>query len=97
MTLTMIVMALVCAQSGLMNPNAYLAVAIEYLAQHRAQWPKDIQLEKPWCPSGMIDRVVMALVADFAKCPSALSGYVEGMFEGSMALGAKRVQGLLST
>tara|TARA_R110001632_G_scaffold42342_2_gene107091 strand:- start:40048 stop:41694 length:1647 start_codon:yes stop_codon:yes gene_type:complete len=84
---------IVCAQSGLMNPNAYLAVAIEYLAQHRAQWPKDIQFGKTLVSSGMIDRVVNGLGRRLCEVPVGFKWYVEGMFEGSMAFGGEESAG----
>jgi phosphoglucomutase len=84
---------IVCAQSGLMNPNAYLAVAIEYLAQYRAQWPKDIQFGKTLVSSGMIDRVVNGLGRRLCEVPVGFKWYVEGMFEGSMAFGGEESAG----
>lgn len=84
---------IVCAQSGLMNPNAYLAVAIEYLAQYRAQWPQDIQFGKTLVSSGMIDRVVNGLGRRLCEVPVGFKWYVEGMFEGSMAFGGEESAG----
>jgi phosphoglucomutase len=84
---------IVCAQSGLMNPNAYLAVAIEYLAQHRVQWPEDIQFGKTLVSSGMIDRVVNGLGRRLCEVPVGFKWYVEGMFEGSMAFGGEESAG----
>ncbi|STT49817.1 phosphoglucomutase [Klebsiella pneumoniae] len=44
--------------AGLMNPNHYLAVAINYLFQHRPQWGKEVAVGKTLVSSAMIDRVV---------------------------------------
>ncbi|ETI57965.1 phosphoglucomutase (alpha-D-glucose-1,6-bisphosphate-dependent) [Marinomonas profundimaris] len=84
---------IVCASSGLMNPNAYLAVAIEYLAQHRMDWPQDIQFGKTLVSSGMIDRVVSGLGRQLCEVPVGFKWYVEGMFEGSMAFGGEESAG----
>ncbi|MBJ7538154.1 phosphoglucomutase (alpha-D-glucose-1,6-bisphosphate-dependent) [Marinomonas transparens] len=84
---------IVCAQSGLMNPNAYLAVAIEYLSQHRTQWSQDIQLGKTLVSSGMIDRVVNGLGRKLCEVPVGFKWYVEGMYQGTMAFGGEESAG----
>ena len=84
---------IVCAQSGLMNPNAYLAVAIEYLSKNRPQWSQDIQFGKTLVSSGMIDRVVHGLGRQLCEVPVGFKWYVEGMFEGSMAFGGEESAG----
>ncbi|MBR7888504.1 phosphoglucomutase (alpha-D-glucose-1,6-bisphosphate-dependent) [Marinomonas sp. A79] len=84
---------IVCASSGLMNPNAYLAVAIEYLAQHRPNWPQGIQFGKTLVSSGMIDRVVSGLGRDLCEVPVGFKWYVEGMFNGTMGFGGEESAG----
>ena len=84
---------IVCAQSGLMDPNAYLAVAIEYLSKNRPQWSQDIQFGKTLVSSGMIDRVVQGLGRQLCEVPVGFKWYVEGMFEGSMAFGGEESAG----
>ncbi|PYF84781.1 phosphoglucomutase [Marinomonas alcarazii] len=84
---------IVCADFGLMNPNAYLAVAIEYLSQHRTQWPQDIQFGKTLVSSGMIDRVVAGLGRKLCEVPVGFKWYVEGLYEGSMAFGGEESAG----
>jgi phosphoglucomutase len=84
---------IVCAGSGLMNPNAYLGVAIEYLSQHREAWPKNVQFGKTLVSSGMIDRVVKGLGRTLCEVPVGFKWYVEGMFEGSMAFGGEESAG----
>ena len=84
---------IVCAKSGLMNPNAYLAVAIEYLSQHRKLWPQDVQFGKTLVSSGMIDRVVNGLERQLCEVPVGFKWYVEGMFEGTMAFGGEESAG----
>jgi phosphoglucomutase len=84
---------IVCAQSGLMNPNAYLGVAIEYLSQHRDAWPNDIQFGKTLVSSGMIDRVVTGLGRTLCEVPVGFKWYVEGLYQGSMAFGGEESAG----
>ncbi|WP_219701996.1 phosphoglucomutase (alpha-D-glucose-1,6-bisphosphate-dependent) [Marinomonas lutimaris] len=84
---------IVCAGFGLMNPNAYLAVAIEYLSQHRKLWPQDIQFGKTLVSSGMIDRVVAGLGRKLCEVPVGFKWYVEGLYEGSMAFGGEESAG----
>ncbi|QUX91786.1 phosphoglucomutase, alpha-D-glucose phosphate-specific [Marinomonas sp. A3A] len=84
---------IVCAGFGLMNPNAYLAVAIEYLSQHRKLWPQDIQFGKTLVSSGMIDRVVAGFGRKLCEVPVGFKWYVEGLYEGSMAFGGEESAG----
>ena len=84
---------IVCAGFGLMNPNAYLAVAIEYLSQHRKQWPQDIQFGKTLVSSGMIDRVVAGLGRKLCEVPVGFKWYVEGLYQGTMAFGGEESAG----
>lgn len=84
---------IVCAGSGLMNPNAYLAVAIEYLATHRPQWSDDIQFGKTLVSSAMIDRVVDGLGKTLCEVPVGFKWYVEGLYSGGMAFGGEESAG----
>ncbi|BFM48183.1 phosphoglucomutase (alpha-D-glucose-1,6-bisphosphate-dependent) [Marinomonas sp. THO17] len=84
---------IVCAQSGLMNPNAYLAVAIEYLSQHRPNWPEDTMFGKTLVSSGMIDRVVTGLGKQLCEVPVGFKWYVEGMYQGTMGFGGEESAG----
>ena len=83
---------IVCPGFGLMNPNAYLAVAIEYLATHR-EWPADIQYGKTLVSSAMIDRVVNSLNKALCEVPVGFKWYVDGLFDGSMAFGGEESAG----
>ncbi|TDR15116.1 phosphoglucomutase (alpha-D-glucose-1,6-bisphosphate-dependent) [Marinomonas communis] len=83
---------IVCPGFGLMNPNAYLAVAIEYLATHR-DWPADIQYGKTLVSSAMIDRVVASLNKTLCEVPVGFKWYVDGLFDGSMAFGGEESAG----
>ena len=83
---------IVCPGFGLMNPNAYLAVAIEYLATHR-DWPTDIQYGKTLVSSAMIDRVVASLNKTLCEVPVGFKWYVDGLFDGTMAFGGEESAG----
>ncbi|SBS31274.1 Phosphoglucomutase [Marinomonas aquimarina] len=83
---------IVCPGFGLMNPNAYLAVAIEYLASHR-DWPADIQYGKTLVSSAMIDRVVASLGKTLCEVPVGFKWYVDGLFDGTMAFGGEESAG----
>ncbi|WP_221799511.1 phosphoglucomutase (alpha-D-glucose-1,6-bisphosphate-dependent) [Oceanobacter mangrovi] len=84
---------IVCKSTGLMNPNAYLAVAIEYLATHRPQWKQDIKFGKTLVSSAMIDRVVNGLGRELCEVPVGFKWYVDGMFDGDMAFGGEESAG----
>ncbi|MGB1092873.1 MAG: phosphoglucomutase, alpha-D-glucose phosphate-specific, partial [Oceanobacter sp.] len=84
---------IVCKGFGLMNPNHYLAVAIEYLATHRPEWKQDIKFGKTLVSSAMIDRVVNGLGRELCEVPVGFKWYVEGMFAGEMAFGGEESAG----
>ncbi len=84
---------IVCASSGLMNPNAYLAVAIEYLATHRPQWPSDTQFGKTLVSSAIIDRVVAGLGKNLCEVPVGFKWYVDGLYSGTMGFGGEESAG----
>jgi phosphoglucomutase len=70
---------IVTAKSGLMNPNHYLAVAINYLFQHRPDWPKNVKVGKTLVSSSMIDRVVHGLGRELAEMPVGFKWFVQGL------------------
>ncbi len=84
---------IVCSGSGLMNPNAYLAVAIEYLASHRPEWSESLQFGKTLVSSAMIDRVVKSLGKTLCEVPVGFKWYVEGLFDGKLAFGGEESAG----
>ena len=65
---------IVTPDAGLMNPNHYLAVAIDYLYSHRTEWAADIGVGKTLVSSSMIDRVVGSSAAGWSRCRSGSSG-----------------------
>ncbi len=67
---------------GLMNPNHYLAVAIDYLFRHRPQWPANAYIGKTVVSSSMIDRVAHDLHRGLREVPVGFKWFVEGLLHG---------------
>jgi phosphoglucomutase len=79
--------------SGLMNPNHYLAVAIQYLLAHRPKWPATAAVGKTLVSSGMIDRVVARLGRKLSEVPVGFKWFVPGLFDGSCCFGGEESAG----
>lgn len=79
--------------AGLMNPNHYLAVAINYLFQHRPQWGADVAVGKTLVSSAMIDRVVNDLGRKLVEVPVGFKWFVDGLFDGSFGFGGEESAG----
>ncbi|MBW7982600.1 phosphoglucomutase (alpha-D-glucose-1,6-bisphosphate-dependent) [Enterobacillus tribolii] len=79
--------------AGLMNPNHYLAVAINYLFQHRPNWGKDVAVGKTLVSSAMIDRVVNDLGRKLVEVPVGFKWFVDGLFDGSFGFGGEESAG----
>jgi phosphoglucomutase len=77
---------------GLMNPNHYLAVAIQYLLTHRPQWPATSAVGKTLVSSSMIDRVVGDLQRVLCETPVGFK-YFAGLFDGSLCFGGEESAG----
>jgi phosphoglucomutase len=84
---------IVCQSSGLMNPNHYLAVAINYLCQHRPQWSPQLGIGKTLVSSSMIDRVVGALSRNMLEMPVGFKWFVEGLSQKSIAFAGEESAG----
>lgn len=72
---------IVTPSAGLMNPNHYLAVAINYLYQHRPDWPAYLQVGKTLVSSSMIDRVADSLGRKVAEMPVGFKWFVQGLLQ----------------
>jgi phosphoglucomutase len=79
--------------AGLMNPNHYLAVAIQYLLTHRPQWPAHAVVGKTVVSSSMIDRVVNSLGRQLSETPVGFKWFVSGLFDGSFCFGGEESAG----
>jgi phosphoglucomutase len=84
---------IVTRKSGLMNPNHYLAVAIQYLFQHRTQWPLDIKVGKTLVSSSMIDRVVKGLGRELAEMPVGFKWFVQGLLNSEIGFAGEESAG----
>ncbi|WP_172192883.1 phosphoglucomutase (alpha-D-glucose-1,6-bisphosphate-dependent) [Actinomyces faecalis] len=78
---------------GLMNPNHYLAVAIEYLFTHRPQWPAAAAVGKTLVSSSLIDRVVAATGRALVEVPVGFKHFVPGLIDGSVGFGGEESAG----
>src|SRR5262245_11709157 len=74
---------IVTASTGLMNPNHYLAVAIDYLLANRPHWPARVAVGKTIVSSGLIDRVVEKRGHALYEVPVGFKWFVPGLFDGS--------------
>ncbi len=79
--------------AGLMNPNHYLAVAIQYLLTHRPQWHQDVIVGKTLVSSSMIDRVVTKLGRKLSEVPVGFKWFVAGLVDGSFCFGGEESAG----
>jgi phosphoglucomutase len=84
---------IVVPSAGLMNPNHYLAVAIDYLLQHRPQWPAAAGVGKTLVSSGMIDRVVAGRGRRLYEVPVGFKWFAPGLFDGSVCFGGEESAG----
>ena len=84
---------IVTPDAGLMNPNHFLAVAIEYLYSHRTGWRADAAVGKTLVSSSMIDRVVASLGRTLWEVPVGFKWFVPGLIDGSVAFGGEESAG----
>ncbi len=78
---------------GLLNPNHYLAVAIQYLLTHRPAWPAQAMVGKTLVSSSMIDRVVHALGRRLLEVPVGFKWFTPGLLDGSCCFGGEESAG----
>ncbi|REK79639.1 alpha-D-glucose phosphate-specific phosphoglucomutase [Rhodococcus erythropolis] len=84
---------IVTPDGGLMNPNHYLAVAIEYLFANRPGWGADTKVGKTLVSSSMIDRVVSSLGRELLEVPVGFKWFVPGLLDGSVGFGGEESAG----
>ncbi len=75
---------IVSRSSGLLNPNHYLAVAIQYLFTHRPGWSAAVGIGKTLVSSSMIDRVAKGLGRPMLEVPVGFKWFVDGLIDGSL-------------
>jgi len=83
----------IVTRSGLMNPNHYLSVAIQYLLTHRREWPAEAAVGKTLVSSQMIDRVVQKLSRRLWETPVGFKWFVPGLIDGSVCFGGEESAG----
>ena len=75
---------IVTRTSGLLNPNHYLAVCIEYLFTHRPGWSGSVGIGKTLVSSSMIDRVAKGLGRPLLEVPVGFKWFVDGLMGGTL-------------
>ncbi|HWU75058.1 MAG TPA: phosphoglucomutase (alpha-D-glucose-1,6-bisphosphate-dependent) [Rhodanobacter sp.] len=83
----------VTRSSGLMEPNHYLSVLIDYLYRHRAQWSDQAAVGKTVVTTALIDRVVKRLGRKLYEVPVGFKWFSEGLFDGSLGFGCEESAG----
>lgn len=84
---------IVTPDGGLMNPNHYLAVAIDYLYTHRPNWPAATAVGKTAVSSSIIDRVVAGLDRKLVEVPVGFKWFVDGLIGGGIGFGGEESAG----
>jgi phosphoglucomutase len=75
---------IVTRSSGLLNPNHYLAVAIQYLFTHRPEWKQNVGIGKTLVSSSIIDRVAKGLGRPMLEVPVGFKWFVDGLIDGTL-------------
>ncbi len=84
---------IVTPESGLLPPNHYLAVAIDYLFRHRGLWKAHAAAGKTVVSSALIDRVAARLKRPLYEVPVGFKWFVEGLLDGALAFGGEESAG----
>jgi phosphoglucomutase len=84
---------IVAPSAGLLNPNHFLAVAINYLFQHRPQWRPDAGIGKTLVSSSIIDRVAAGLKRKLIEVPVGFKWFVQGLSTGTLGFGGEESAG----
>ncbi|WP_197380740.1 phosphoglucomutase (alpha-D-glucose-1,6-bisphosphate-dependent) [Mycolicibacterium mengxianglii] len=84
---------IVTPDGGLMNPNHYLAVAIDYLYTHRPDWPDNVAVGKTAVSSSIIDRVVAGIGRKLIEVPVGFKWFVDGLITGTIGFGGEESAG----
>ena len=84
---------IVTRSAGLLPPNHYLAVAIDYLYQHRPRWPRRAAVGKTIVSSQLIDRVAARLGRGLYDVPVGFKWFVDGLLHGSLGFAGEESAG----
>ncbi|WLT10365.1 phosphoglucomutase (alpha-D-glucose-1,6-bisphosphate-dependent) [Bifidobacterium asteroides] len=86
---------IVCPGTGVMNPNHYIAVCVEYLfSGNRPGWPKGAGIGKTLVSSSLIDRVAASIGARLIEVPVGFKWFVDPLFKGEVAFGGEESSGM---
>ncbi|MCG8345157.1 MAG: phosphoglucomutase (alpha-D-glucose-1,6-bisphosphate-dependent) [Chlorobiales bacterium] len=84
---------IVTRSTGLLQPNHFLSVCIDYLFRHRNEWPDDSMVGKTLVSSSMIDRVAAKLGRKVYEVPVGFKWFVDGLLEGSLGFAGEESAG----
>ncbi|BBY07709.1 phosphoglucomutase (alpha-D-glucose-1,6-bisphosphate-dependent) [Mycobacterium noviomagense] len=84
---------IVTPDAGLVNPNHYLAVAIDYLYTHRPSWPASLAVGKTAVSSSIIDRVVAGMGRELLEVPVGFKWFVEPLLTSAIGFGGEESAG----
>ncbi|MBV9352903.1 MAG: alpha-D-glucose phosphate-specific phosphoglucomutase [Mycobacterium sp.] len=84
---------IVTPDAGLMNPNHYLAVVIDYLYTHRSSWPASLAVAKTAVSSSIIDRVVAGIGRELIEVPVGFKWFVDPLIGGTIGFGGEESAG----
>lgn len=84
---------IVTPSRGLLNPNHYLAVAIDYLLTHRSRWSPNAAVGKTLVSSSLIDRVAQRAERRLCEVPVGFKWFSPGLFDGSLCFGGEESAG----
>ena len=79
--------------AGLLNPNHYLAVAVQYLFSNREKWDKNKAVGKTLVSSSMIDRITLELKKELCEVPVGFKWFVDGLLDGTLGFGGEESAG----
>jgi phosphoglucomutase len=85
---------IVTPSAGLLNPNHYLAVAVQYLFTHRPDWPAGAGIGKTVVSSAILDRVAAALNRKLVEVPVGFKWFVGGLLDASLGFGGEESAGM---
>ena len=86
---------IVCPNWGVMNPNHYIAVCVEYLfGGNRPDWPENAGIGKTLVSSSLIDRVAASINAKLVEVPVGFKWFVDPLFKGEVAFGGEESSGM---
>lgn len=84
---------IIVPSAGLLQPNHYLAVAVQYLFQHRPDWDGGVAVGKTLVSSSMIDRVAASLERRVVEVPVGFKWFVAGLLDGSLGFAGEESAG----